>query len=208
MAQKPNWPGFLADARPLTAFRLSPDKVVSGVSQRDSLARKGKVEICKIGIRMLHHLSQRHQTSNSKKHDSLPQKSEYWGLSQSHTHLSEHHRTLEKQMHYHSGCLRILQNLHNTLEKKNYDPLLFAILPPLTLPFQTSNQLQSISPITNKWGHGTRTSIFKGIQLYAWKCYCKELHPFELCPNANIFIPESISQQVDDKKGGFKIPRL
>ena len=67
MAQKPNWPGFLADARPLTAFRLSPDKVVSGVSQRDSLARKGKVEICKIGIRMLHHLSQRHQTSNSKK---------------------------------------------------------------------------------------------------------------------------------------------
>ena len=34
------------------------------------------------------------------------------------THLSEHHRTLEKQMHYHSGCLRILQNLHNTLEKK------------------------------------------------------------------------------------------
>ena len=99
------------------------------------------------------------------------------------THLSEHHRTLEKQMHYHSGCLRILQNLHNTLEKKNYDPLLFAILPPLTLPFQTSNQLQSISPITNKWGHGTRTSIFKGIQLYAWKCYCKELHPFEFYPS-------------------------
>ena len=150
MDQNPNRPGFLADARPLTAFRLSPDKVVSGVSQRDSLARKGKVEICKIGIRMLHHLSQRHEISNSEKHDSLPQKVNTEACLKA-THLSEHHRTLEKQMHYHSGCLRILQNLHNTLEKKkNYDPLLFAILPPLTLPFQTSNQLQSISPITNK----------------------------------------------------------
>ena len=48
MDPNPNWAGFLADSDSLTAFRLSRDKVTSGSSQRESLARLGKVDIFQV----------------------------------------------------------------------------------------------------------------------------------------------------------------
>ena len=77
------------------------------------------------------------------------------------THLSEHHRTLEKQMHYHSGCLRILQNLHNTLEKKRITTLCYLLyyLPILRRSKHLTNCSQYLrSPTSEAMVHGPRYS--------------------------------------------------